>query len=227
MPSRTLALTTTLAAAALLAGGATQSVAAVKGPPDPIADEAAFFRKNAQAKTVVTLPGLQYMVLQSGPADGARPTRTDDVTVRYEGRFLNGQVFNTSPRGGLDAVTYQLNKLIPGWVAALQMMRPGDVWMLYVPSNLAYGAEGKSYIPPYSTLVFRVELVSVAPHVDPAPPPPPAPVVIIPEPPPPPPPPLAAAKPVHHHHKPAPKPEPKPEQQPAEGASGSEGAGKS
>ena len=131
-------------------------------PGPPIADEAAFFRKNAEARNVVTLPGLQYMVMQSGPADGPRPKRTDDVTVRYEGRFLNGQVFNTSPNNGLDTVTFQLNKLIPGWVAALQMMRPGDVWMIYLPANLAYGEAGKSPIPPYSTLVFRVELVSVA-----------------------------------------------------------------
>ena len=183
MPSRTLARTSALAAAALLAGCATERAPAGKGPPDPIAEEAAFFRKNAEAKTVVTLPGLQYMVLQSGPADGPRPKRTDDVTVRYEGRFLNGQVFGASPRNGLDTDTFELNKLIPGWVAALQMMRPGDVWMLYVPSNLAYGEAGKSSIPPYSTLVFRVELVSVAPHVDaPPPPPPPPPVVATPAP---------------------------------------------
>src|SRR5271165_7184654 len=126
MSRRPLARTWTLAAAALLAGCASERAPAGKGPPDPIAEEAAFVRNNAAAKNVVTLPGLQYMVMQSGPANGLSPKRTDDVTVRYEGRFLNGQAFGASPRGGLDTETFQLNKLIPGWVAALQMMRPGD-----------------------------------------------------------------------------------------------------
>jgi FKBP-type peptidyl-prolyl cis-trans isomerase FklB len=149
-----------------LAGCATQHGGAGKGPPDPIAEETTFFRKNAEARNVVTLPGLQYMVLQSGPGSGQHPKRSDDVTVRYEGRFINGQVFDSSPRNGLDTTTFPLGRLIPGWVAALQMMRPGDVWMIYLPSNLAYGAPGKDPIPPYSTLVFRVELVSAAPHSD-------------------------------------------------------------
>lgn len=207
-----------LAAAALasagLAGCATSGGAPVdcrcKGPADPIALEREFLAKNAQAKNVVVLPGLQYMVLQSGPANGPHPKRSDDITVRYEGRFLNGQVFNSSPRGGQDTTTFELDKLIPGWGAALQMMRPGDVWMLYVPYNLGYGEAGKSYIPPYSTLVFRVELVAVAPHQEPPPPPPPPPP---PSPPPPvpapvplPPPPAPAKKVVHHHHRPRPKP---------------------
>jgi peptidylprolyl isomerase/FKBP-type peptidyl-prolyl cis-trans isomerase FklB len=113
---------------------------------------------------MVSLPALQYRILKSGPADGPHPKRSDDVTVRYEGRFLDGKVFSTSADGGAGPTTFELQKLIPGWIAALQLMRPGDVWMLYVPETLAYGAVGKSYIPPHKTLVFRVELVSVAPH---------------------------------------------------------------
>jgi hypothetical protein len=214
MKSRTILRTSlslgVLASAALVSAcGHAPAEIRVQAPPDPIAAEEAFLVKNAKSKNVISLPGLQYLVLQSGT--GPHPTRSDDVTVRYEGRFINGQVFNSSPDNGHDTITFPLNKLIPGWVAALQMMRPGDVWMIYIPANLAYGEAGKQpVIPPYSTLVFRVELVSVAPHVDPpppAPPPPPPPspppVVQTPIPPPPPPPPPAKPKP---HHKPKPKP---------------------
>lgn len=130
-------------------------------------EEQAFLARNARAEGVVSLPGLQYRVLKSGPADGPHPKRGDDVTVRYEGRFLNGQVFNTSADHGAGTTTYELQKLIPGWIALVKLMRPGDVWMFYVPANLAYGAEGKSYIPPDQTLVYRVELVSTAPHAAP------------------------------------------------------------
>ena len=83
--------------------------------------------------------------------------------VRYTGRFLEGRVFNASPDQGRGETVFPLQKLIPGWIAALQMMRPGDVWMLYVPAYLAYGSAGKSYVPADSTLVFQVELVGVEP----------------------------------------------------------------
>ena len=145
--------------AALLArsgGGAARTAAAA----DPLAEERAFFARNASEPGVVSLPGLQYRVLRSGPPGGRRPLRGDDVTVRYEGRFLNGEVFSTSAERGAGTTTFTLQKLIPGWLSALQMMRPGDVWMLYVPAHLGYGETGKSYIPPNRTLVFKVELVS-------------------------------------------------------------------
>lgn len=83
--------------------------------------------------------------------------------MRYQGRFLDGRVFSTSTDQGRGETVFPLQKLIPGWVAALQLMRPGDVWMLYVPAYLAYGAAGKNYIPPDSTLVFQVELVGIEP----------------------------------------------------------------
>lgn len=135
---------------------------AVCAAPATTPSETAFLTKNAREVGVTTLPGLQYKVLKSGPADGAHPLRSDDVTVRYEGRFIDDKVFNTSPDGGAGTTVFSLQKLIPGWIAALQLMRPGDVWMIYVPAYLAYGAAGKTYIPPDSTLIFRVELVSVA-----------------------------------------------------------------
>ena len=150
-------------AAAMLTSPALAEPAAGTGT----AAEQAFLAKNARADGVVALPGVQYKVLKSGPADGRHPLRGDDITVRYVGRFLDGKVFNTSPDNGAGTTTFPLQKLIPGWIAAVRLMRPGDVWVLYLPAYLAYGAEGKTYIPPDSTLVFQVELVSAAPHVEP------------------------------------------------------------
>ena len=129
--------------------------------PATAPDEAAFLARTAREPGVVALPGLQYRILRSGPADGAHPARADEITVRYEGRFADGRVFNTSPENGAGVTTFPLGKLIPGWQAALPLMRPGDVWTLYLPAHLAYGHVGKSYIPPDSPLVFKVELVSV------------------------------------------------------------------
>jgi FKBP-type peptidyl-prolyl cis-trans isomerase len=121
----------------------------------PAAAPADFLAANARAPGVVVLPGLQYKVLKSGPADGATATRGDDVTVRYEGRFANGELFDSSPDNGTGTTVFPLQRLIPGWIAALQL-----------PPNLAYGARGKGPIPPDTPLVFKIELVSAAPHTD-------------------------------------------------------------
>jgi peptidylprolyl isomerase/FKBP-type peptidyl-prolyl cis-trans isomerase FklB len=129
--------------------------------------ESDYLTKAAHARRLVVLPGLQYEVLKSGPMDGPHPTRADDITVRYQGRLTSGQQFGSSPDNGIGTETFPLQKLIPGWVAALQMMRPGDEWVIYIPANLAYGAAGKgNAIPPDSTLVFRIELVSISKHAD-------------------------------------------------------------
>lgn len=141
-----------------LAGPAANSSPA---SPDPIAQERAFLAHNAHEPGVIVLSGVQYRVLRSGPADGPHPRRADDITVRYEGRFMDGKVFNTSSDHGAGTTVFPLQNLIPGWVAALQLMRPGDIWELVVPAYLAYGPMGKSYIPPNSTLIFRVELVGI------------------------------------------------------------------
>jgi peptidylprolyl isomerase/FKBP-type peptidyl-prolyl cis-trans isomerase FklB len=147
-------------AAALLAVSITSGVHAQIASPNT-AQEQSFLSQNALESGVFSLPGLQYKILKSGPASGPHPRRSDDVTVRYEGRFIDGKVFNTSPDQGAGTAVFPLQKLIPGWIAALQLMRPGDVWRLYVPAYLAYGAFGKDYIPPNSTLIFKVELVAV------------------------------------------------------------------
>ena len=160
-------LKTVEAAGLLMAAALTllsaHAAAAPAPRPDPTAEERGFLMRNATEQGVVTLPGLQYKVLRAGPADGPHPRRTDNIRVRYTGRFLEGRVFNASPDQGRGETVFPLQKLIPGWIAALQMMRPGDVWMLYVPAYLAYGSAGKSYVPADSTLVFQVELVGVEP----------------------------------------------------------------
>jgi peptidylprolyl isomerase/FKBP-type peptidyl-prolyl cis-trans isomerase FklB len=123
----------------------------------------AFLARNAKQPGVVVLPsGLQYMVLHSGPADGQRPKKGDEVKVNYEGKLLNGEVFDSSYERG-EPAAMPLDALIPGWIEALQLMRPGDEWMLYVPPELGYGGEGAGQIPPDSTLIFKIELIAFLP----------------------------------------------------------------
>jgi peptidylprolyl isomerase/FKBP-type peptidyl-prolyl cis-trans isomerase FklB len=114
---------------------------------------------------VKALPsGLQYKIVRSGPATGMRPQETDEVKVHYEGKFLDGKVFDSSYERGQPAAM-PLRALIPAWVEALQLMRPGDEWILYVPPALGYGEEGAGggAIPPNSVLIFRIELIDVLP----------------------------------------------------------------
>ncbi|HEX5377418.1 MAG TPA: FKBP-type peptidyl-prolyl cis-trans isomerase [Phenylobacterium sp.] len=123
----------------------------------------AFLATNAKAPGVKVLPsGLQYKIVRSGPADGLRPQKEDEVKVNYEGKLLSGQVFDSSYERGVPAAM-PVAALIPGWIEALQLMRPGDEWILYVPPALAYGDEGAGEIPPGSTLIFRIELIAVLP----------------------------------------------------------------
>jgi FKBP-type peptidyl-prolyl cis-trans isomerase len=120
-----------------------------------------FLAANAKAPGVITLPsGLQYKIVHSGPASGPHPGPSDEVKVNYEGKLVNGTVFDSSFKRG-EPADLPLQGLIPGWVEALQLMRPGDEWMLYVPPNLGYGADSPDPIPPNSVLVFRIQLLGV------------------------------------------------------------------
>lgn len=122
-----------------------------------------FLANNARQPGVKVLPsGLQYKVVHAGPAEGARPHKGDEVKVNYEGKLIDGKVFDSSYDRGQPAAM-PLDALIPGWIEALQLMRPGDEWMLYVPPELGYGAEGAGEIPPDSTLIFRIELINFLP----------------------------------------------------------------
>jgi peptidylprolyl isomerase/FKBP-type peptidyl-prolyl cis-trans isomerase FklB len=123
----------------------------------------AFMAKTAREPGVKVLPsGLAYKIVRSGPATGLRPQAMDEVKVNYEGKLTDGQIFDSSYERG-QPVAMPLKGLIPGWQEALQLMRPGDEWILYVPSNLGYGEEGQGPIPPGAPLIFRIELIDVLP----------------------------------------------------------------
>jgi FKBP-type peptidyl-prolyl cis-trans isomerase len=123
-----------------------------------------FMATNAKQPGVVTLPdGLQYKVVTSGPAGGPHPKPADEVKVNYEGKLLSGKIFDSSFQRG-EPVDFTLGKLIPAWIEALQRMRPGDEWTLYVPPALGYGDRDLGEIPPNSVLVFRIQLLGVLPH---------------------------------------------------------------
>jgi FKBP-type peptidyl-prolyl cis-trans isomerase FklB len=127
------------------------------------ADSAAFMEKNKSAEGVQTLPsGLQYKVLVSGPSGAASPDRNDLVRVDYEGALTNGTVFDSSFERGVPLAIH-VDEVVPGWTEALQRMKAGDEWMLYLPPALGYGEKRAGDIPPNSVLVFRVKLQDVAP----------------------------------------------------------------
>jgi len=133
-------------------------------PVDPNAgkaEAAAFMEKNAKAEGVQTLPsGLQYKVVQSGPAGGVSPDRNDLVKVDYEGKLVDNTVFDSSFARGAPAI-FRPEEVIPGWSEALQKMRVGDEWLLYVPPELGYGEQGNPKIPANSVLIFRLKLLDV------------------------------------------------------------------
>ena len=125
---------------------------------------AAFFlESNGKAEGVQTLPsGLQYKVIASGPSGAPSPDRNDLVRVDYEGALTDGTVFDSSFSRGQPYVT-TAEQVVPGWTEALQRMKVGDEWMLYVPPALGYGERGQGDIPPNAVLVFRLKLLDVAP----------------------------------------------------------------
>lgn len=121
----------------------------------------AFLADNGKRVEVRTTPsGLQYEVLTEG--DGPRPEANDQVEVHYTGKLIDGTVFDSSVDRGMPA-TFGVTQVIPGWVEALQLMKAGSKWRLFIPSNLAYGPNGApgSPIGPNATLVFDVELLKV------------------------------------------------------------------
>lgn len=120
----------------------------------------AFLAENAKKEGVVTLPsGLQYKVINEG--NGKKPSATDRVQCHYEGTLIDGTVFDSSVKRGEPAV-FGVNQVIRGWVEALQLMQEGAKWRLYIPYDMAYGEHGAGeMIPPYSALVFDVELIKV------------------------------------------------------------------
>ena len=119
-----------------------------------------FLEENGKRAEVMTTPsGLQYEVLVEG--DGDQPTAADKVEVHYTGKLIDGTVFDSSVERGVPA-TFGVTQVIPGWVEALQLMKAGSTWRLFIPSQLAYGPQGAGgLIGPNSTLIFDVELLKV------------------------------------------------------------------
>jgi FKBP-type peptidyl-prolyl cis-trans isomerase FklB len=124
-----------------------------------LAEGKAFLEENKKKEGVKTLPsGLQYKVLKEG--SGKTPKATDEVTVNYKGTLISGTEFDSSYKRGKPA-TFQLDKVIRGWTEAVQLMKEGSKWQLFIPPELGYGDRGGGPIPPNSTLIFEVELISV------------------------------------------------------------------
>jgi FKBP-type peptidyl-prolyl cis-trans isomerase FklB len=122
-------------------------------------DGEAFLAANAKKDSVKTTEsGLQYKVLVAGT--GETPKATDKVKVNYEGTLIDGTVFDSSYKRNQPA-TFACNQVIKGWTEALTMMPVGSKWVIYVPQNLGYGEREAGKIPPFSTLIFTVELLEI------------------------------------------------------------------
>ncbi len=115
----------------------------------------------AQDNGVMPLPkGVYYKVLQTGKNDGVHPTPNNIVTVHYTGTTINGKKFDSSLGG--TPVAFRLKDLIPGWIEAIQHMCVGDKWEVYIPAEMGYGRQNIPGIPGGSTLIFTIELFSIA-----------------------------------------------------------------
>ena len=130
-----------------------------------LAESKKFLEENKKKSGVVTLPsGLQYKIEKEGT--GNPPGPSDFVTVHYRGTLINGTEFDSSHTHG-EPATFAVNAVIPGWTEALQLMKPGAKWTLYIPPNLAYGDRSIGrLIGPNSALVFEVQLLSIKPASD-------------------------------------------------------------
>jgi FKBP-type peptidyl-prolyl cis-trans isomerase FklB len=127
-------------------------------------DGAAFLAANATKPGVVTLPsGLQYKILT--PGTGPKPTAADSVICNYRGTLLDNTEFDSSYKRG--PATFPVTGVIKGWTEALQLMPVGSKWQLFIPADLAYGDRGREPIQPNATLVFELELMSIAPKTPP------------------------------------------------------------
>jgi FKBP-type peptidyl-prolyl cis-trans isomerase FklB len=122
-------------------------------------DGEAFLAANKKKPGVHTLPsGIQYVVLKEGT--GKQPKATDEVKVHYHGTLIDGNVFDSSVQRG-EPATFRLDQVIPGWTESVQLMKEGSKWRVFIPSELAYGANGPPPIGPNATLIFEIELLEV------------------------------------------------------------------
>ena len=118
-----------------------------------------FMAENAKKDSVVTLPsGVQYKIIKAGT--GEMPTDTSKVVVNYEGKLIDGTVFDSSYKRE-EPATFGVNQVIAGWQEALKLMPKGSEWEIYIPQDKGYGSRDMGNIPPFSTLIFKVELVDI------------------------------------------------------------------
>lgn len=115
----------------------------------------------AKPGVITTASGLQYKIIEEGV--GPSPKSTDKVKVNYEGKLINGKVFDSSYKRGTPA-EFRVTGVIPGWTEALQLMKTSSKWELFIPSDLAYGQRGSQSIGPNETLIFTVELLEIMPE---------------------------------------------------------------
>ena len=126
---------------------------------DRIAENEQFLVENAKrAEVETTASGLQYEVIETG--DGASPTAQDIVKVHYKGTLIDGTEFDSSYKRDQPA-QFALSRVIPGWTEGIQLMTVGSKYKFYIPQDLAYGPSDKGSIPPFSTLIFEVELLDI------------------------------------------------------------------
>jgi len=144
-------------------------LAVAKSLPDiNLAKGQAFLEKNGKRKGVITLEsGLQYEVLTKG--SGISPKSEDKVEVHYHGTLIDGEVFDSSIDRG-EPTSFQVDGVIKGWTEALQLMKQGAKWKLFIPADIAYGETGSNSIGPNETLIFEVELIGITPKEIPEPP---------------------------------------------------------
>lgn len=118
-----------------------------------------FLEENKKKEGIITLPnGLQYRIIKSG--NGPSPKATDKITAHYTGKLIDGKVFDSSVERGKPFTT-ELNKVIKGWTEIIQLMKVGDKWEVFIPSELAYGENGAGTIEPNSVLIFEIELLGI------------------------------------------------------------------
>jgi FKBP-type peptidyl-prolyl cis-trans isomerase len=146
-------------------GNPSMSNAAMSQSEKNVLDGKKFFEENKKHRNIKTLPsGLQYEVIQEG--NGQSPGPSDYVTVHYRGTLLDGTEFDSS-YARKEPSTFPVNAVIAGWTEALQLMKPGAKWRVYIPSQLAYGTRGAGrVIGPNAALIFDIELLKVKPSLE-------------------------------------------------------------
>jgi FKBP-type peptidyl-prolyl cis-trans isomerase FklB len=141
--------------------------AAEKGKENKAAGDKWLAENKSKQGVLTTASGLQYKIVSDGTGESPKPG--EDVQVKYTGRLIDGTVFDSTDKRGGEPARFKVGQVIPGWTEALQLMKKGSKWELYIPSQLAYGERATGAIPQNSTLIFDVELVDFTKGTAPVP----------------------------------------------------------